>query len=346
MSIEIRNFYPADSSSNITTFGDVSFDVVALDGYSIDITSLAIEISSDSLVDDETHTTDYVYNSSEVSYTGGATTSYRVIVNPSIPFESGLSVTVTVDVSGTTDLSVAYDMDSYTSDFTTFYNGIISDFRVAFIAETQMIPVHDEILRKNSTTSPTVFESAYNLWNQSPAPKIEINQVITASDDATNPYSLDWQNGRVNFASALDYNDQVKASYRFSYFTDEQINAYLQRATDMWRLSPSFGGPLTIDAAGSSYRGVIMIGAAQFAFLDLLMTLAFQENRIIFDNASYGEGWTQVKDLFKQLQTAYADMWKQMLEAKKARFPGISSLVASDFSLPGGRSRMFRYMYK
>jgi hypothetical protein len=76
------------------------------------------------------------------------------------------------------------------------------------------------------------------------------------------------------------------------------------------------------------------------------MQLALQEKRIIFDNTSLGDGWTQVKDLFKSLHDAYKEDWKNILEAKKLRLPHIAAVVQPEFTLPGGRSRAFRYLYK
>jgi len=342
MSIEIRNFYPVNGDGTTFPSRNITFNIAALDGYTIDITSLSVVIETNSLVDSEQHTITYTDTSSEVSYAGKSTTNYSVTVNPSTPFEGGLSVTVAVNISGTTDLSASYDMTEYTSSFTTVYDGVFTDFKNVFVYQAENIPIYNEILHRDSTTSPLVFDSAFGKWKKSPTPKIQINQVLTASTNTINGYSIDYDTGKVIFNSALDYNDQVDAAYKFSFFTDEQIDGYLERATDIYRVSPPVGGPVSIHAATQTYKGIIMVGAAQFAFMDLMMSLAFQEQRLIFDNHSWGNGWINVKELFRSSLDLYKEMWKQLLEAKKADLPSIAINVSSAMTLPGGRTVMSR----
>jgi hypothetical protein len=89
-----------------------------------------------------------------------------------------------------------------------------------------------------------------------------------------------------------------------------------------------------------------MIGAAAFAYRSLFASLAYQEKRLIFDNHSWEQGWQQIKDLFKALWESYEKMWELALKGKSARLPRIASVITPEFSMPGGRSRLFRYMYK
>ena len=51
MSIEVRNFYPANESTNISIYSDMEFDLVGLDEYTIDIASL-VDLDSQILVKD------------------------------------------------------------------------------------------------------------------------------------------------------------------------------------------------------------------------------------------------------------------------------------------------------
>jgi len=57
MSIEVRNFSPIDNSSNVSIYSDIGFDLVGLDEYTIDITTLSVVITTDSNVDDDDHST-------------------------------------------------------------------------------------------------------------------------------------------------------------------------------------------------------------------------------------------------------------------------------------------------
>lgn len=345
MSIEVRNFKPEDSATNVSIYRNIEFDLVALDGYTIDISTLKVTIQMNSNIDDDTHSVEYVTTDDAISYSG-TSTYYRVLVNADIPFDEGLDITVLVDIDGTDELSAPISMEQYESTFSTYYSGIISDFRYAFIHEAQRIPVYQEQLRKNSSTAPKIFDSAFDDWNKNPVPKIFVNQVQYESDDATYGYTIDYEGGKIIFNSPLSYNDMVEASYRFAFFKDEHIDSFFKQANAYWNMHPPMGGPRSIYNASSSLQGALMVGAATFAFRDLIMSLSMQEIRIIFDNSSDGQGWTQVQGLFRDLLNSLDDMWKSLLESKKAALPNIVSVITPQYTMPGGRSRMFRYLYK
>jgi len=338
MSIEVRQFLPTDGASNVNTYSKISFNLAALDDYTVDITSLTITVSTDSNIDDETHTLEYLYSDAGVTYSGSETIGYSVELVPSIPFDFGQDVTVAVNVDGADESSVATSMEEFESSFSTVYSGLISDFRYAFINQSQRIPVHNEILRKNSTTSPTVFQSAYGRWNETPAPEIRVNEVLFGTGDTTYGHSINFENGKITFDNALDYNDAVDVSYYFSFFSDEEIQSFFAQATAQWGMFPPMGGPESIYSAGARYSGALMVGASLFAFRSILFSLAFQETRIIFDNASGNEGWIQMKDLFKTLHDAFENDWKALIEAKKLALPSIATVVVPAYTLPGGRT--------
>ena len=346
MSIEVRNFFPADESISIPIYSDISFDLVVLDDYTIDITSLTVGIETTSNIDEDNHTLSYAYGDGEIIVVQASATHYKIRVNPSTPYDEGLDVTVSVNVEGTDENSDLYEMVEYTSAFSTNYNGLMSDFKYAFIHHAQEIPVHQEILRKDSTSAPQIFDSAYKLWNRTPTPRIRLNQVLVKSDNTNYPYNINYETGEISFTNALSYNDIVDAEYTFSFFSDEEVESFFRQATSVWNLSPPYGGPLDIYSASQDLRGGLMVGASLFAFREMLYSLAFQQKRIIFDNASWGDGWVQVKDLIKNLHDLYKDDWEKLLKAKKVRLPSIKNIISPEFSMPGGRSRMFRYLFK
>jgi len=345
MSIEIRNFYPSSDSANISIYSDIYFDLVALDDYGIDITSLSVVITTTSNIDSETHDVSYVYGDNEISYFSHSNVHYHINVNPSLPFDEGQTVTISINVEGTDENDDLVLMEEYTSQFRTYYNGVMSDFRYAFIDACERIPVYNETLRSDSTTSPKVFDSAFHRWNRDKFLKITINQVIVKPDDTTYPYTIDYQDGKIIFDNPLDYNDVVQASYTFAFFSDEQIDSFFKQAAAQWRMFPPYGGPANIYSASFATRAPIMVGASLFAFRELLFQLSLQEVRIIFDSASWNDGWTQVKDLFKMLLDSYEKDWEALKEAKKAKLPYIAAISTPAFTLPGGRSRMFRYLF-
>jgi hypothetical protein len=345
MSIEVRNFRPRDYESNISIDSSVEFDIVALDNYSIDITSINIIIETNSNIDSEIHSTTYDHTSKFLSYSG-TDHYYHIVVDSEIPYDEGLTVTVSVNISGLDNNNSNFMMDEFVSHFYTIYNGVISDFRYVFINAAEKIPVYNEVLRKDSSTAPKVFDSAYDKWNKDKFTKIQLNQIIIKADDLNYPYHIDYNNGRIIFDNPLSYNDEVDASYTFRFFSDQEIQSFFKMAVAEWRNAVPYGGPSNIYSADQTMRGILMIGAALYAFRELLMQLAIQERRIIFDNTSLGDGWTNIKDLWKTIYDSYAEAWKSAKEEKKNRLYSIAAIVQPEFTLPGGRSRYFRYLYK
>jgi len=337
MSIEVRNLKPKDQSFNISPYTNVEFDLVSVGSSLIDISSLSVVFTMYSNIDGNEYDLVYSVTDTNVISYQGSEIFYHVIVNPDRPFDEGSSITLSINVNDS--LNVA--MTEYVSTFGIYYVDIISDFKYAFINNAQEIPVYNEILMKDSTSSPKEFDSAYKNWNMKPKPRIQVNEVIVEDG-----YTINYEEGKIVFDSSLDYNDQVEATYTFSFFSDEQINSYFKQATAVWQRNPPFGGVTTIYRADSMMQSVLMVGAATYAFRDLMFNLAFQEKRVIFDNHSWEDGWKQINNLFKDLYDSYRNDWEKLLEAKKLRLPEIASVVTPEYTLPGGRSRYFRYLYK
>lgn len=355
MSIEVRNFTPNNQSINVSTITDIEFDLVGLDGDQIDISTLSVQIDTASnIIQDETNTILYDLEADpdlvEIQYTGNSDKKnyYKVHVIPGVPFDENQRVTIKVNVKTyVISPAVPEEMEEYESSFTTMNNGVISDFKFAFIEDITKIPVYAEVLRPNDSTSPTIFYSAFGNWNVRPRTIVRRNQLIINSG-----FSVDYKNGQIiidndNLSHGpIDYSDQIDVDYTFNYFTDEEIKAYFKQAAAIWRVNPPFGGPNNIWSAGETYSQILMVGAAMYAYRQLLLGLTIQEKRIIFDNESWDDGWKQTKDIFKELYQTYKEMWEKLLEAKKVNLPNIASVVTPSYTLPGGRSRFFRYLYK
>ena len=367
MSIEVRNFKPPSNSSGVSVNTNISFDLVATDGDQIDINTLQIELMMVSKIDGQIDTLSYSliqdgysygYNypgqcgddqdffnaiDSAISFSGSCI-FYQINLSPAQPFDVGQNVTVTVRVADTEGVS----MTPFVSEFTTLIQDFISEFSLVFIDLATKIPVYHETLRKTDDLAPQSFTSFCGNWNVKPTPIIRYNEVIIDPEGTSfSPaFSIDYKNGIVNFSEPLDPEDMIDASYQFNYFSDEQILRFFQQATSVYRVNPQFGGPRTIQQADATTRDLIYIGAALFAYQVLLQGLAFQEKRLIFDNHSWEEAWKQVKDIFSSQLEFYDKMWERVLKAKEIRLPNISAVVTPEFTLPGGRARLFRFLFK
>jgi len=353
--LEVRNFLPRDTETEVSTICNISFDLVGMDGDQIDISTLSVRIDMTSnVIADEVNYVIYDLEADptliEIKYIGDASkkTHYNVNVVPEMPFDENQSITVKVNVKTyVVSPAVPVEMEEYETSFTTLNNGIISDFKFAFIDSAVKIPVYAEVLRPNSSTSPTVFHAAFGNWNVRPRTVVRRNQLIIDSG-----YTIDYKNGQIFFNNDnlehgdIDYADQIDVDYNFSYFSDEEIKSFFKQAAAVWKINPPFGGPSNIFNTNELYQQILMIGAAMYAFRQLLLGLSLQERRIIFDNESWNDGWKQTKDIFKDLYASYKEAWEKLLEAKKVKLPTITSIVTPEYTLPGGRSRFFRYLYK
>jgi len=352
MSIEVRNISPSLNSIHVPINTNIEFDLVGLSGDEIDIETLSVDIEMNSkIISGEVNTFTYDLGAdpdlTEITYIGD-TKYYRVTVTPTSPFDEGQAVTIKINVS-TKVISPAIpeEMVEYSYNFYTVNQGLISDFKFAFIESAQAIPVYGEILRPNKTTGATIFHSAFKNWNLKPQVVVRRNQVIIEEG-----FTIDYENGRIIFKNSdlehgpIEIEDQIDVDYTFSYFSDKQIQSYFDKAKAIWNVHPPFGGPGNIYTTSNTLQSVFMVGAASFAFRELLFGLAVQERRIIWDNESWDEGWKNVKDLFSKLSDEYKGDWEKLLTAKQYQLPSIAAVVTPSYTLPGGRSRFFRYLYK
>ena len=87
----------------------------------------------------------------------------------------------------------------------------------------------------------------------------------------------------------------------------------------------------------------ILLYAAILAMKRLLFGLSWQEKQIIYGNP---EQVSAVVANFQDLYKQYFDLWNEVREDIKKQLPAIAQYVTPEYTLPGGRSRWFRYMYK
>ena len=98
----------------------------------------------------------------------------------------------------------------------------------------------------------------------------------------------------------------------------------------------------TSDTLPTQMFGVIMQGAAALAIQKLLMCWSIQQVRKIFgdkDAAAVQANWQSLKQ-------NYEEQFKELrAQAKISRYPTPAAVVAPEYTLPGGRSRWFRYLF-
>jgi hypothetical protein len=211
------------------------------------------------------------------------------------------------------------------------------------IGYSQRIPVFHEpaIMNKNLTVAKLSFPRGIKSgpWNQSAGVEVLVNNQIRESG-----FSVDYLRGEVIFDKALSEYDQVMVSYNFRWFKDEELDAFVAQSINLvnnWPPHSSFG----INNVPERFGIAVFYGAAIDAIRRWMMDVQFQEPAKIFgglDRANTIFG--QMNDLKKN----YEEWLEKILDAKKyGPYVGLTKTVtAPEYTLPGGRSRWFRYLFK
>jgi hypothetical protein len=208
----------------------------------------------------------------------------------------------------------------------------------SFIFEAQHIWNHWE--QGFLKDDPNTLYFAYPNWNQDPRPLLRKNSRLVANGWQANMM------GVVRLETTPDPEDQFFVQYQFRYFSDEELLSFLNEGLYMMNaIPPASAYYSSLGDAPFNWRAGIVLYAAIQALRRLVFGLNFGERAIIF-----GETWdnhVQASiDNFKALYTDYMTLWMEISKNIKKILPGISQFVTPEYTLPGGRSRWFRYLYK
>jgi len=212
------------------------------------------------------------------------------------------------------------------------------------IKETQEIPVEYEQAKVSANGLRAIF--TFDNWNA-----FYDKLTIYRNGEVVNSgYTIDYDNGEVIFSEALTEFDTVHADYNFSWFKADELMTFLRLAVNEINLVPPGGGARTIGNAPEIWYPAIIYGAARNVYRRLIHDLSYQQPRIVYGVGADGSGANGVDkaiDNFRYLKENYEkDFETAAKNAKRNIWPSIGAVVASEFTMPGGRSRWFRYMYK
>lgn len=213
----------------------------------------------------------------------------------------------------------------------------------ALIGYSQRIPVFHEHARMNNNLTVANLSFPRSIksgpWNQSAGVEVLVNNKNIESG-----FTVDYLRGLVMFDKPLSEYDQVMVSYNFRWFKDEELDAFIAQAVNLfnnWPPHSSYG----INNMPERYGIAVFYGAAVDAIRRWMMDVQFQEPAKIFgglDRANTIFG--QMSDLKKN----YEEWLDKILEQKKyGPYVGLTQTITTpEFTLPGGRSRWFRYLFK
>ena len=188
----------------------------------------------------------------------------------------------------------------------------------------------------------TTYNLAYQNWNMEPRPIVRVNNRIV--DDG---WTVDYD-GKIFFDGLMAPEDSVNIMYKFAYFSTEEIISFLDFGLQMMNSMP----PASVVYSNLvnmpvEWNAPVLLYAAILALKRLIFGLNWQEKKVIFTSPEFPDGAKEAIQNFKDLYTDYNTLWMEVSKnAKTKKLPGMALYVTPEYTLPGGRSRWFRYLYK
>ena len=306
-SLPYNNF--SSSSSEITSS---SSSVDSSSSSSVDSSSSS---SSSSQADSSSSSSESALGNSSSSTTSSSSTSEEFVTTTTTPYVQKIVLTCV----GTGDPNASGILTLVSGDGDPTIN-------------------YSEYTKKNSTFS-TVYGFAYENWNTDPRPLIRVNNRLV--DDG---WHADYM-GKVYFDSLMAPEDSISAAYNFSYFSKEELLSFLNLGLKMMNgLPPASDAYSALNLAPRIWDAGILLYAAVTALRRLIFGLQWQEKRIIYGRPEDAQNAASAfQDLYKSYQETWIEFGKNV---KTRKLPGIAMYVTPEYTLPGGRSRWFRYLYK
>lgn len=200
----------------------------------------------------------------------------------------------------------------------------------------QQIPVYFE--QSKPSCDGKKFDFTYPRWNLSRRIKVYRNKKLL-----TTGFNINHFKGRITFDQELLPQDIVNMDYDFRWFTDEELDAFLNNALMAFNSFPPVQ-QFNLLNVPAIHMPVILYGAAKDALRQMMMCLQFQEPQQVFGGADRAQ---QVFGNIETLKQNYEKDWDKLTEVKKyGRYPKMGLVIVPEYTMPGGRSRWFRYLFK
>tara|TARA_Y100000034_G_scaffold134631_1_gene203642 strand:+ start:1900 stop:2895 length:996 start_codon:yes stop_codon:yes gene_type:complete len=222
---------------------------------------------------------------------------------------------------------------------TAFYSSRIVDFRMALedhLGEVQKIPVMDEEGRPNNAR--TEYSFSFKRWNPMGGVRIYRNQELVTSG-----VEVDYTNGKVVFDSPLLRQEAVNVYYRFKWFGDMELDRFLSNGVHAVNAVPP-ASTYSLATVPDEQIATVLYGATKDALRRLMIDLQYQVPQQVYGGP---EDAQRAFSNFETLKQNYEKDWEFLLEKKKfGTWPRLRIVAVPEYTLPGGRSRWFRYLFK
>lgn len=204
------------------------------------------------------------------------------------------------------------------------------------LGKVQSIPVYGE--QGNICDDNRTVKFTFPRWNQNHQTRIYRNGKVVTSGITINYFK-----GEVVFDEPLHEKfDTVNADYNFRWFSDEELDRFLSNGIHLWNAHPPHRNR-TLTTLEEKYIPAVLYGAAIDALRRIILDLQIQEPKEVFGGPEMAE---KAANAFETLKKNYEGTWKMLIEAKaKGPYKGLTRIISvPEYTLPGGRSRWFRYM--
>jgi len=205
------------------------------------------------------------------------------------------------------------------------------------ISCAQNIPVYYE--QAMPSRDRRKFSFSFPRWNQSDTDNVKIyrNGTIVSEN-----FQINYYKGCVVFYEPLLDEDVIHADYTFRYFSDDQIDTFLENAARNFNIFPPFSY-YTLDNIPDAYIAAVLYGAAKDALRKMMLCLNFQQPQQIFGGREEAQAAFGNIEILKK---NYEGDWDKVVEAKKfGPYPIMGVSATPLMSLPGSRGRWLSYMF-
>ncbi len=274
---------------------------------------------------------------------GVFTTDYKIVIDATIGVwtfrYTFVSHTTTGDETRTIDEAFVVTETSTESAINAQSQRIVlRSYLETLIRQFQRIPAKAEqvIWRGRNRT---VADLNWENWNQVAGVKVHRNNNLITSG-----FEIDYVKGRITFDTALERTDIVDVSYNFRWFSDDDIDHYIQSGVNRLNYYPPVTG-YNVGTVEGMWMTTVAYGAAIDAIRTVIMDLMHQEPQIVFGGPDIAQ---KLMDVLDGQKKNYEEDVKTALDLKKyGNYHNLLAMsITPEFTLPGGRSRWFRMLFK
>lgn len=190
------------------------------------------------------------------------------------------------------------------------------------LGRLEEMEVWDERARVRSTT---LAELAYENLDATVTPEVIRNRVAITSGFTVNNAA-----GSLTFSSVIDTSDDILVSYTFKYFTDDDLNDFLDMAlTRINNVRPVTAFDFDDNDAPTNWFTMIIEMAYAFALETMLKDLITWKAALIFRNPE------QVANLIQAIVNRIWTTWMQSRKQMKGRqFINVKAVASGRWRLP------------